>query len=132
MNSPLETAVWWVEQVIATSGFELGRTNTPYMSWFSYHSIDAFFVVMTIILLLIFGIIKIFFFVAKTISIKVKKIIERFPQRKSSSNQHHPVSLSLFMYVGKLNPTTIFQHSFRAQNKSISIKIAFPLQRYLG
>ncbi|XP_031623771.1 UDP-glucuronosyltransferase 2C1-like [Contarinia nasturtii] len=41
LRSPLETAVWWVEHTIATSGFELGRANTTDMYWFTYHSIDV-------------------------------------------------------------------------------------------
>lgn len=39
--SPVETAVWWIEHVIATGGMDLARTDSMKMNWFVYHSIDV-------------------------------------------------------------------------------------------
>lgn len=50
LRSPLETAVWWVEHTIATSGFELGKANTSNMCWFTYYSFDVLtFIIISII-----------------------------------------------------------------------------------
>lgn len=39
--SPVDTATWWIEHVIETDGFPLGRSYAVEMSWFTYHSVDA-------------------------------------------------------------------------------------------
>lgn len=54
LSSPVETAVWWVEHVIATGGFELGKTNTNDMNWFIYHSFDGISIVLIAMVFTIF------------------------------------------------------------------------------
>lgn len=42
--TPLKTALWWIEHVLATGGFELAKSNAMNMSWFTYHSVDVILV----------------------------------------------------------------------------------------
>lgn len=51
--TPLNTALWWIEHVLATDGFELAKSNAMNMSWFTYHSVDVILVLFGGILLLL-------------------------------------------------------------------------------
>lgn len=48
-NSPMETAIWWVEHVLKTGGNKLGQTYSVNMNWFEYHSLDAILAVLGVI-----------------------------------------------------------------------------------
>lgn len=42
----LDTAVWWVEHVAATGGAPLTNTHSTFMTWYEYHLIDVYAVVI--------------------------------------------------------------------------------------
>lgn len=43
----LETAVWWVEHVAATGGAPLTNCHSTFMTWYEYHLIDVYAVVVS-------------------------------------------------------------------------------------
>lgn len=47
--SPVDTATWWIEHVIATGGFPLGRSSAVEMSWFTYYSVDAMLTLLAVV-----------------------------------------------------------------------------------
>lgn len=49
--SPIETAVWWVEHTIATSGAQLLQLKTYEMSWIVYYSLDAVAITASVFIL---------------------------------------------------------------------------------
>lgn len=49
-----ETAVWWVEHVVATAGAPLAKSHAVFMSAFVYHSFDVY-VLLAIVLVSILG-----------------------------------------------------------------------------
>lgn len=51
--SPVDTAVWWINHVIATKGFPLGRSYSIEMSWFTYHSFDVIFTLIAILIVVL-------------------------------------------------------------------------------
>lgn len=53
LASPLDTAVWWVEHVIATNGYELGKSRTFDMHWFVYHSVDVVVILLCLLVLFV-------------------------------------------------------------------------------
>lgn len=54
---PVETAIWWVEHVAATSGVPLTKSNSTFMSWYEYHLIDVYVVVAGVVIISVsFGI----------------------------------------------------------------------------
>lgn len=53
--SPLDTALWWIEHVISTGGFVLGRSYAVEMSWFTYHSVDVLLPVLILLAILLWG-----------------------------------------------------------------------------
>lgn len=47
--SPVDSAVWWSEYVISTNGAVLTKSNSVFMSWFAYHSLDVYFALISIL-----------------------------------------------------------------------------------
>lgn len=43
----LETAVWWVEHVAATGGAPLINTHSTFMTWYEYHLLDVYAVLVS-------------------------------------------------------------------------------------
>lgn len=58
LASPIDTAVWWIEHTLATGGYELGKSHTNDMYWFTYYSVDAIIVISLPILLIIWITVK--------------------------------------------------------------------------
>lgn len=54
IQTPLQTAIWWVEHVAATGGAPLSKPYSVYMGAVSYHSWDVI-AVLALILLAIVG-----------------------------------------------------------------------------
>lgn len=74
LASPIDTAVWWIEHVIATGGYEFGKANTHEMYWFYYYSIDSIILTFIVILSLILIVVKLLklFCQSRSIDIKTK------------------------------------------------------------
>lgn len=53
LASPIDTAVWWVEHVISTGGYNLGKVNTHDLHWSAYYSIDVIAFLIFVILFII-------------------------------------------------------------------------------
>lgn len=53
IQTPLETAIWWVEHVAATGGAPLSKPHSVYMGAVSYHSWD----VIAVLVLILFAIV---------------------------------------------------------------------------
>lgn len=75
LASPVDTAIWWIEHVIATGGYTLGKVNTHDLHWISYYSIDtvAILIFVTSSFIWIFKRILGALFCSKTHTAKVKK-----------------------------------------------------------
>jgi len=39
---PLETAIWWLEHVIATGGAPLTKSYSTVLPWYIYYSLDVY------------------------------------------------------------------------------------------
>lgn len=46
IQTPLETAIWWVENVAATEGAQLTKSYSVFMDGIAYHSIDVILVLV--------------------------------------------------------------------------------------
>lgn len=49
----IETAVYWVEQTIATGGAPLMKPSSPFIPWYIYYSLDVYAVTFSTILVLV-------------------------------------------------------------------------------
>lgn len=56
--SPVDTATWWIEHVIETDGFPLGRSQAVDMSWFTYHSVDAILTLLAAVMALLWLVVR--------------------------------------------------------------------------
>ena len=47
--SPVESAVWWSEYVITTNGAVLTKSNAVFLNWITYHSLDVYFALISML-----------------------------------------------------------------------------------
>ena len=50
IQTPKETAVWWVEHVIKTRGAPLTKSHSTFMSIIEYHSLDVYALFLVVFL----------------------------------------------------------------------------------
>ncbi|XP_055385991.1 UDP-glycosyltransferase UGT5-like [Condylostylus longicornis] len=76
-DTPLNTAVWWVEHVAHMKGYILTESKATELPWYIYYSCDIYLAVF-IIILLIYYLIKLF--------IKLIRLIRNFRREKQKKN----------------------------------------------
>lgn len=53
IQTPVETAIWWVENVAATDGAQLTKSYSVFMCGIAYHSLDVIFVILLAIIVIL-------------------------------------------------------------------------------
>ena len=74
LSDPLDTAIWWVEFVVANNGGrKLLQSHCVKLNWFNYHSLDVISVLLCSMIVTILILIKVIAFGIKNIKSFVKE-----------------------------------------------------------
>lgn len=52
LYSPLDTAIWAIENVVRTGGNKLAKPYSVHLNWFTYYSLDAISILVGVLLVL--------------------------------------------------------------------------------